>query len=96
MLDQSCETTDKHKSLNPRQDQQKYHQHQNVNERQPSPVINQYSENQTAFTKVTPQPGAASYSGTVKSIKKVALLCDSIPKPQSLYHQEKIEAQRNI
>ena len=53
--DQNCETTDKQKSLNRRQDQQeKYHQYQNVDKRRPSPVINQYPEDQITFTKITP------------------------------------------
>ena len=73
--------------MNRRQDQEeKYYQHQNVNKRPPPP---QYSENQTMFTKVIPQPGPTSYNGTVKSIKKVAVLCDSIPKPLILYHIKK-------
>ena len=64
--DQNCEGADKQKSLNQRQDQQeKYHQRQNVNKRRPSPVINQYPENQTTFTKVIPRAGPTSYSGTI-------------------------------
>lgn len=44
--DQNYETTEKQKSLNRRQDQQeKYHQHQNMNKRRPLPVINQYPDN---------------------------------------------------
>ena len=87
--DQICETTDKQKSLNRRQDQQeKYQQYHNVNKRRPSPVINQYPENQTTFAKATPQPEPKSYSGTVKSIKKV-VLSDSIPKLLSLYYIKK-------
>lgn len=89
-IDQNCETTDKQKPLNQRQDQQeKYYQHQNVDKRLPSPVINQYPENQTTFTKTIPRLGPASYSGTVRSIKKIAVLCDSIVKPLSLYHIKK-------
>ena len=43
---QNCEITDKQKSLNRRQDQQgKHHQHQNVDKRQPSQVINHFLEN---------------------------------------------------
>ena len=58
--------------MNQRLDEhEKYHQHKNVNKRQP--VIHQYPENQRTFTKVAPQPGPISCSGTVKSIKKVAL-----------------------
>ena len=60
-----------------------------MDKRRPSPVINQYPENQTIFTKTTPRPGPTSYSGTVKLIKKIAVLCDSIPKPLSLYHTKK-------
>ena len=76
--------------MNRRQDQQeRYHQHQNVDKRRPSPVINQYPENQIIFTKTKPRPGPTSYSGTVKSIKKIAVLCDSIPKPLNLYHTKK-------
>ena len=72
--DQNCERTNKHKSLDRRQNQQKkYHQHQNVNKRRPSSEINQYPKNQTALTKVTPQPRHTSYTGTVKSIIKVAV-----------------------
>ena len=55
--DQKSEITDKQKSLNQRQDHQgKHHQYKNVGKRRPSPVINQYPENQTAFTKTTPWP----------------------------------------
>ena len=87
---QNSETTDKQKSLNRRQDQsEKYHQHQNMDKRRPLPVINQYPENQTTFTKITPQHGPTSYSGTIKLIKKIALLCISIPKPLTLYHIKK-------
>ena len=60
-----------------------------MDKRRPSSVINQYPENQTTFTKIIPQPGPASYSGTVKSIKKIAVYCDSIPEPLSLYHFKK-------
>ena len=57
--DQNFEITDKQKqalqkSLNRRQNQEKYNQYQNVNKRRLSPVINQCPENQT-FTKVIPQ-----------------------------------------
>ena len=70
--DQNCETTNKQKSLNRRQDQQeKCQPQQNVNKRRLLPVIKQYLENQTTFTKVI--SGPASYSDTVKSIKKVAV-----------------------
>ena len=76
--------------MNRRQDQsEKYHQHQNMDKRRPLPVINQYPENQTTFTKITPRHGPTSYSGTIKLIKKIALLCISIPKPLTLYHIKK-------
>ena len=58
-----------------------------MNKRRPSPVIKQYPGNQTTFTKGI--RGPTSYSDTVKLIKKVAVLCDSIPKPLSPYHVKK-------
>ena len=51
-----------------------------MNKRRPSPVINQYPDNQTTFTEVISQPGPTSYIGNVKQIKKVAVLCKSSPK----------------
>ena len=58
-------------------------------QRRLSPVINQYHEIQITFKIIIPRPGPKIYSGTVKLIKKIAVLFNSIPKPLSQYHIKK-------
>ena len=78
----------------PNKNQQESNQQHKLNERssqqvkrRPNPVMNQFPENQTVFKRLI--PGPSMYSETVKLKRKLALLCDSIPKPISLYHMKK-------
>ena len=80
------------KLVSPNKNQQYINQQQI--KRRPFPVVNQFPERQTVFKKMI--PGPSTYSETVKSKRKVALLCDSIPKPISLYHMKKKLKDANI